>query len=228
MNKYLKDIISGFLAGFFIGLGGTAFVMCKATLDVNGGLIGAMCFPIGLFMVCAFGVNLYTGKIGYAFNKEANTFNPLDFVIMLLANFLGAATIGFIVYLGARENQHLLDTAAAVAESRTITNPLDMLGSFFKSMVCGMLVYVGVYLYKKCNNFFERAVVIFIPIFLFVFCGFNHCIADFFYITFGMNVNILSLSFILIVVLGNSLGAILFDRALYLLSKVSKTKEVDN
>ena len=228
MNKYLKDIISGFLAGFFIGLGGTAFVMCKATLDVNGGLIGAMCFPIGLFMVCAFGVNLYTGKIGYAFNKEVNTFNPLDFVIMLLANFLGAATIGFIVYLGAQGNQHLLDTAAAVAQSRIINNPLTVLGAFFKSMVCGMLVYVGVYLYKKCNNYFERAVVIFIPIFLFVFCGFNHCIADFFYITFGMNVNILSLSFILIVVLGNSLGAILFDRALYLLSKVSKTKEVDN
>lgn len=219
LNKYLKDIISGFLAGFFIGLGGTAFVMCKATLDVNGGLIGAMCFPIGLFMVCAFGVNLYTGKIGYAFNKEVNTFNPLDFVIMLLANFLGASTIGFIVYLGARNNQVLLDAAKAVAESRTITNPLDMLGAFFKSMVCGMLVYIAVYLFKKCNNYVEKFVVVLIPIFLFVFCGFNHCIADFFYITFGMNVNVLSLAFILIIVLGNSLGAILFDRALYLLNK---------
>ena len=228
MNKYVKDILSGFLAGFFIGLGGTAFVLCKATLNTNAGLIGAMCFPIGLFMVCVFGVNLYTGKIGYAFNKEVNTFNPLDFIIMLLANFLGAATIGFIVYFGARDNQNIIDTAVAVAQSRSISNPLTVLGAFFKSMVCGMLVYIAVYLFKKCNNYFEKALVVFIPIFLFVFCGFNHCIADFFYITFGMNVNILSITFILIVVLGNSLGAILFDRALYVLSKEVTSKEVDN
>ena len=226
MKRVFKSIVSGFLAGFFIGLGGLGYVVSKAGIGEMGQLIGALCFPIGLFMVCAFGVNLYTGKIGYAFNQEENKFNGIDFIIMLLSNLLGAAAIGLLSYLFFMNNESVKTTAEAVASLRTVYTsfPDNTIVPFFKAMGCGMLVYIGVYLYKKCNNYAERFVVILLPIFLFVYVGMNHCIADFFYICFGMNVSSESLTFILIVILGNSVGAILFDRAIYFIHKKEENK----
>lgn len=222
MNRYLKDVLSGFLAGFFIGLGGLAYVVSKNGIGELGQLVGALCFPIGLFMVCLFGVNLYTGKIGYAFNKEVNQFKALDFLIMLVSNLIGAMSIGLISYLMFINNQSMLDTAKAVAASRTVDqNVGGLFGAFFKSMVCGMCVYIAVNLFKKCNNYAEKFLVVLIPIFLFVYTGMNHCIADFYYISFGLSFDIQNFLFILIPIVGNSVGAILFDRAIFLLTKAS-------
>ncbi len=46
-------------AGVSISIGATVYLACESRL------LGAMLFTIGLFVICAFGLNLFTGKIGY-------------------------------------------------------------------------------------------------------------------------------------------------------------------
>ena len=61
--KALSDALLGFLAGFVITLGATAYLSLESTMA------GALMFTVGLFAICSFGWNLFTGKVCYSFGK---------------------------------------------------------------------------------------------------------------------------------------------------------------
>ena len=60
----MSFIISGFLAGISISLGGTVFLACDSKI------VGAVLFSVGLFSICAFGFHLFTGKVCYVFDND--------------------------------------------------------------------------------------------------------------------------------------------------------------
>jgi len=62
--SYLKAFVSAILAGISIGFGGLVF------LSVDNKVIGAALFTIGLFCICTFGFNLFTGKVCYAMQNS--------------------------------------------------------------------------------------------------------------------------------------------------------------
>ena len=67
MQKLVKTLLLGILAGFSIALGGLLFTM--ATL--NGyKVVGSIAFSIGLLLVCLFGFNLFTGKVVFTLEAE--------------------------------------------------------------------------------------------------------------------------------------------------------------
>ena len=57
--KLLSDALLGFLAGLVITLGATAYLSLESTMA------GALMFTVGLFAICSFGWNLFTGKVCY-------------------------------------------------------------------------------------------------------------------------------------------------------------------
>ena len=59
LKKYVDFLLKGIYAGLMIGIGGTVY------LSVENTIIGSFLFSIGLLMICMYGMNLYTGKIGY-------------------------------------------------------------------------------------------------------------------------------------------------------------------
>ena len=59
LKKYLDFFIKGIYAGIMIGIGGIAY------LAIPNKIVGSFIFSIGLLTVCMYGMNLYTGKIGY-------------------------------------------------------------------------------------------------------------------------------------------------------------------
>ena len=93
-KKLLYSLLMGILAGIAIGLGGLLFII--STTYIKGDLgkaIGALLFPICLFMVCTFGLHLYTGKIGLIFeNKQEKSFY-LSLPIMFIGNLIGSIII---------------------------------------------------------------------------------------------------------------------------------------
>ena len=62
--KTVRVLVSAVLAGFCIGLGGLAF------LSVENRVIGAALFTTGLFVICTFGLHLFTGKVCYALQND--------------------------------------------------------------------------------------------------------------------------------------------------------------
>ena len=81
---------------------------------------------LGLFAICAYGLNLYTGKIGFAIEKESGL-GIWDLLLMLACNLFGAALIGLVGYAIVMNNESLLATAQAVAagSSETLTELLQ-------------------------------------------------------------------------------------------------------
>ena len=212
----------GILAGVAIAFGGILFVLAKAFIPDNpiigSSLVGAFLFPVGLLLVCYFKLNLYTGKIGMAFRnkkldkKGLNVFEWLFWI--LIGNAVGAFLIGFAIY-----GLTFIDPSSSfsiavfdVANARRMA--FDFAGIFnmsYKSVLCGMLVYIAIFFFNRLNNQFGKVAGVVVPIAFFVYCGFQHCVANMFYIAAGGAWNLNALVGLLICILGNSLGALALD-----------------
>ena len=84
MKKYVDYLIKSIFAGVMIGIAGTVF------LRVDNNIIGSFLFSIGLLVICMYGMNLYTGKIGYIF---INSFNYI-YITMFVKIFQSGTTAG--------------------------------------------------------------------------------------------------------------------------------------
>ena len=80
--KQLKTFVGGILAGISIAVGGTVF------LSLDNKVLGALFFTVGLFAVCTFGFNLYTGKVCYVFDQDRKY--ALGLPLIWLGNLAGA------------------------------------------------------------------------------------------------------------------------------------------
>lgn len=178
------------LAGMLIGLGGLVY------LSVDYKVFGAFLFSLGLITIIAKGFTLYTGAIGH-FNKIHNI--PYYFY-MLIYNLWGAWVIGLV-------GKYCTSVDATTLVTTKLSQPISTL--FIMSMVCGVLMYLGVSTTKATNNplYASMAVMVFILI------GAEHCIANIFYLTIGNAIICAETTgFMIVNILGNSLGAILWNR----------------
>ena len=185
MNNMIKSV----LAGFMIGMGSFIY------LSVENKYIGAFLFALGLLTIISKGYNLYTGKI-YDFRLKLHSIE--EKCNMLLGNFIGGYFFagGMIRAIGIRTDDlwsYKLDKG--------------ILEVFFLSVICGILMYLAVTLYKKEQN----PLYVIMPIMVFILAGCEHCIANIFYWSLYTNpMDIRIPIYIIINILGNSIGSIIF------------------
>lgn len=216
MNK-TKILCSGGLAGGLIGFGGYLFILSKTYFSYIGQFVGALLFPIGLFLICELSLHLYTGKVGFLLSQEDISSYIIELLFMFIGNILGAVVVGVLLSF-CTTNETILAVGENIAYRKMILPQeafYDCSILFFNSCICGMLVYLAVRLYKQSTSFGGRFIGVWLPIFSFVYFGFDHCIADTFYVafsfsTFGGNIWLV-IGWITIAVLGNSLGAMWLD-----------------
>lgn len=185
--KQLKQLVSkSTLAGLLISLGATAF------LTVDNKTVGALLFSIGLTAVILLEANLYTGKIGYV-NSKAKLVSA---ALILIQNLLVALVCGLIFY----------STKNNICENLWLNKLTKSWYEFlFDSIGCGICIYLSVELYKKTGSIF----VIVLGVLVFILSGFEHCIADIFYLSASMSFDLKSILYILIAIIGNSIGSLL-------------------
>ena len=185
--KQLKQLVSkSTLAGLLISLGATAF------LTVDNKIVGALLFSIGLTAVILLEANLYTGKIGYV-NSKAKLISA---ALILIQNLLVALVCGLIFY----------STKNNICENLWLNKLTKSWHEFlFDSIGCGICIYLSVELYKKTSSIF----VIVLGVLVFILSGFEHCIADIFYLSASMSFDLKSILYILIAIIGNSIGSLL-------------------
>ena len=188
----LKLFLGAVLAGVAIGIGGTAF------LAIDNKIAGALFFAVGLYSICVHGLNLYTGKIGYLPNQKP--IYLLDLLIIWLGNLAGTELAGLAVR--ATRFASLREKATIMCAAKTADNmgSLLILGVF-----CGILMYVAVDGYKKTQN----PLILFACVAGFILCGFEHCVADMYYFAIAGAWSLRAFAAILVISLGNSIGAVL-------------------
>ena len=204
--KYLKVLLFGIYAGLAIGLGSLVYTVASTYLTSHGGIIFASAlFSVGLILVCVLGLQLYTGKIGVVFDdREKLKENAINLPIMLVGNAIGAFALGIICHFAFMNIPEINDRIIAISQGKTASDTVFLQGIF-----CGALVYIAVYFFKNLENWGMKIIGIITAVTLFVYCGFQHCIANMFYFGMAFNWNINMLWNLLIVILTNSIGALL-------------------
>ena len=216
--KYLKVLLFGIFAGLAIGLGSFVFTVVSAYAKNTGTMIFASAlFSIGLILVCTLGLQLYTGKVGVVFDdREKLKENAINLPIMLAGNAVGAFALGIICHFVFMNVPEIANRILAISLGKTNSTTVFLQGIF-----CGALVYIAVYFFKNLQNYAMKIIGIITAVTLFVYCGFQHCIANMFYFGMAFNWNIGMLWNLLIVIVTNSVGALLVRCLVHLAAIIS-------
>ena len=196
MKENFKILVRAILSGIMISIGGTIYLM----LDRSP--LGAFLFSIGLFMICANGYNLYTGKIGYlVYNKITYL---IELLLTLIGNIIGTVGCGYLLSL-TRIGATLKERASLICQIKLDDS---MLSIFILSMFCGILMYLAVDLFKRLNDF-GKYIAVFICVTVFILCGFEHCVANMYYFSAANMWDYKTILYVYVMILGNSTGSIL-------------------
>ena len=220
--RFLKAFVFGIFAGLAIGLGSLAFTVVSAYLpSVGGKIFASALFSVGLILVCVLGLQLYTGKIGVVFDdREKMVENAINLPIMLVGNAIGAFALGILCHFIFKGIPTVADKIVAISVGKTSSEMV-----FLEGIFCGALVYIAVYLFKNLQNYAMKIIGIITAVTLFVYCGFQHCIANMFYFGMAFNWNIDMLWNLLIVILTNSVGALLVRCLVHLAAIIAAPKD---
>lgn len=196
MKDNLKILVRAILAGVMISIGGTIYLTCESKL------LGAFLFSIGLYAICAFGLNLYTGKIGYVIDNKPKYL--IELLITLIGNVIGTVACGYLLFL-TRMGEKLRGVAGVISEVKLNDNLLSI---FILAIFCGIIMYLAVDLFKRLGDF-GKYMGIFMGITVFILAGFEHCVANMYYFSAANMWTWKTVLYVLVMVLGNSVGSIL-------------------
>lgn len=200
--KVLGDIwrrfASGITAGILVAIGGTVYLMCY-----NDGLdyskyVGAFLFSIALLCVCLRGYSLYTGKIGFMLLNH----DKQDFSVLLLGLFGNAVATIILGYCFAYALPEMKVAAQLICEAKLNQ---EYLSAFIRAIMCGILMYLAVDIYRENKS--TLGIIFCVP--TFILCGFEHSVANMFYFAASGIVSAKAFLYIVIIILGNSVGSLL-------------------
>ena len=187
-----KMLALGILAGMFIALAGVGATIASVTIESPSlaKLIGAAVFPTGLAMVLIAGSELFTGNcllIIPVLQKEAQVSGMLkNWVLVYIGNLIGALIVSALAVYGGTFT--LFSNAAAAAVLKTAVGKVGMSFSdaLLRGILCNFLVCIAVWMTFAAKDIVGKVAAMYLPIMLFVLAGFEHSIANMFYIPAGI------------------------------------------
>ena len=179
------------LAGAFIAMG--AVFMTIATTGASGvlpygvtRLLGGLVFCLGLVLVVVAGAELFTGNnlivMAWASRKVSTGLLLRNWFIVYLGNFVGAIVTAYGMFLSG---QYLFSKGAVGLNALNIANVkvgLDFVPALVLGIFCNALVCLAVWLCMSARSTVDKIVAIIFPISAFVAAGFEHSIANMFFI----------------------------------------------
>ena len=152
---YTELLSKSAAAALLIGLGD--YVLLKL-----GNPLGPFLFSFGLLGVCVMGANLFTGKCGFLFEDKIK---PLNLALILAGNLVAGYLFGLMF--------SVCDSTIVTAAQEKVASWDFSWAFFIKSILCGVIMYLAVAIYRKGS---KLGILLGVP--LFIFCGFQHCIAN--------------------------------------------------
>lgn len=187
-----KMIVLGILAGMFIALGGvTSQTASHAITNVSVAKIAAgAVFPIGLLMIVLVGGELFTGNclmIMATLERLIHVKRLLrNLVTVFFANIIGALIIAVLVFFSGNldlGNGMLGGYAISVAVEKVSHTIVRGITSGF---LCNILVCTAILKGAAAKDVAGKIQATWFPIFAFVICGFEHIVANMYFIPIGL------------------------------------------
>ncbi|HTR48685.1 MAG TPA: formate/nitrite transporter family protein [Verrucomicrobiae bacterium] len=182
------------LAGAFIALGAVFATVAMASplpYAVNR-LLGGATFCLGLILVVVAGAELFTGNnliaMAWAGGKVSTAQLLRNWAIVYAGNFIGAAATAAIVFLGQQYTfgaGAVGKTALAIAQTKC---SLGFVQGVALGILCNALVCLAVWLCYSARTTTDKILSILFPISAFVACGFEHSVANMYFIPTGLTI----------------------------------------
>jgi formate/nitrite transporter len=194
--SFTKLLVLGFLAGAFIAFAAEASNMAAYGLLAEpstyglGRLVAGCIFPAGLMLVVAAGAELFTGNalmLSALYERRITLLALLrNWVIVYAANFVGSLFVAYVIY-----RTGLLSASGGTLAGVTIKIAAGKVGlaffdAFLLGVFCNWLVCLAVWMAFATKSMAGKLLAIFFPIMLFVTSGFEHSVANMYYIPAGM------------------------------------------
>jgi formate transporter len=192
------NLIKSIMSGILVGIGGIVYV------SSSDKVIGAILFSFALILIVSKEYNLFTGKVGYLLPYEKGQAKSLS--ITLGGNLLGVVFVSSLFLMSGKSN--------ILAQAEMLTRyKLNQL--WYETLVlaifCGFMMYLAVDSYRKIKNQGAALLVVIFAVVIFIIAGFEHSIADMVYITLSKSFTFEALIFIVIVIIGNTIGAVILN-----------------
>jgi formate/nitrite transporter len=191
----LRLTILGIFAGVYIGFGAQLAIM--VTHDMAGflgvgmaKLIGGAVFSVGLMLVVIAGAELFTGNNLIALSVlggKAKVGGLLrNWTIVYFANFAGSLLLVLLMYWSGlwKTNEGLVGAKALSIANAKVN--LTFLQAFARGILCNWLVCLAVWMATSARTVVGKIWAIFFPIMAFVASGFEHSVANMFFIPMGL------------------------------------------
>lgn len=190
-------LIQAFQAGAFIAFGGVlSLIVGFGFPEITAGnpglqkLLSGCMFPIGLILVVVLGAELFTGNNALLMpglmKRDFGLYDVArNWILVYLGNFIGALAFCYVmVYaagLTAPEPYH-----GAIIRMAEAKASMPWLTVFIKGIGANWCVCLAVWLALSGHTLLEKMAGCFLPVMAFVALGYEHCIANMFFIPAGM------------------------------------------
>ena len=188
----LKLFVKAIYAGLMIAMGAAGSSVAAHNVANVGlsRLAAGVVFPVGLMMVILTGAELFTGDCLMIMGTVEKRTTPGQLIKILSAvfigNFLGAGFLAFAVYKSGQ-----LDYSGGLLGAYTIKialgkTTIDFERAFASGILCNILVCAAVVMALCARDIAGKLLVSFFVILLFVTSGYEHCVANMYYIAAGL------------------------------------------
>lgn len=187
-----RMILMGIMAGAFIAIGGATSSTAAHAIENVGvarAVAGAI-FPVGLMLVVFMGAELFTGNclmVTSVMDKKITWAQAIrNLVVVYFSNLIGALIVDVLLVYSGNLNYTggLLGAyTIKVAVGKVAVTPIQGITS---GILCNVLVCFAVLMAVAAKDIAGKVWAIFFPIWAFVIGGFEHCVANMFYIPAGM------------------------------------------
>ncbi|MCQ2595840.1 MAG: formate/nitrite transporter family protein [Treponemataceae bacterium] len=182
----------GIFGGAFIAFGalGSQIAMCASSSPAVGRCLSGLVFPIGLMMITIAGGELFTGNCLITISVlSKNTYLRSmlrSWLVVYLGNFVGGVAIAFLVNYGNVLNVFngaLLDKVLSTAVTKA---NMPFMEAFIKGVLCNFMVCIAVWCSFSTEDVIGKILSLYLPVALFVICGFEHSVANMYFIPAGL------------------------------------------
>jgi formate/nitrite transporter len=190
---FFRLFMLAILAGIFIGFGAEFYNIVVHDSGLAFGLnalVGGLVFSLGLILVVVAGAELFTGNtlmvMGFVEGIVGADGLLRSWAIVYAGNFVGSLVLVLLMYFSGQWGLH---NSLVGAKSLLIANgkvSLTFVEAFVRGILCNALVVLAVWLCYSARTTADKILAVIFPITAFVSSGFEHCIANMYFIPMGI------------------------------------------
>jgi len=191
--SFLQLSMLGILAGGFIGLGSLYYVIVASDPQLGFAaqrVLGGVVFSLGLLLVVVAGAELFTGNNLLAMAWADGCMPTRDvlynWVVVCAANFAGAVGLAAIVFLSGHAEMNGGAIGRTTLQIAAAKSSLPFWEAFFRGVLCNVLVCMAIWMTLAGRSVVDKFIAIVFPISAFVAAGFEHSIANMYFLPLAM------------------------------------------